>query len=78
MYTIYFYNGLRVGLRAGEHRLLRLCNIFVKESYIIFDERLSKTFNGGLKDLKKPRFIKHKCRDVVHQHYPRLAALYSV
>ena len=47
-------------LRADKHRLLRLCNIFVKENYFIFSESLSKTFHGGLKDLKKkPRFIKH-------------------
>ena len=79
MYTIYFYNGKLFGLRAGEHRLLRLCSIFVKENYIIFDESLSKTFHGGLKDLKKkPRFIKHKCHDVGHQHDRCLAALYSV
>ena len=31
MFTIYFYNGKLFGLRAGEHRLLRLCNIFVKK-----------------------------------------------
>ena len=78
MYTIYFYNGKLFGFRAGEHRLLRLCNIFVKENYIIFDESLSKTFHGGLKDLKKLRFIKHKCHDVGHQRDRCLAALYSV
>lgn len=59
MYTIYFYNGKLFGLRACEHRLLRFCNICVKENLIIFDESLSKTFHGGLKDLKKkPRLIK--------------------
>ena len=43
MYTMYFYNGKLFGLRACEHRLLRFCNICVKENMIIFDESLSKT-----------------------------------
>lgn len=75
-----FYNGKLFGLRSGEHRLLRLCNNFVKENYITFDESLrSETFHGGLRDLKKePRFIKHKCHEVGHQHDRCLATLYSV
>ena len=70
MYTIYFYNGKLFGPRACEHRLLRFCNICVKENLIIFDESLSKTFQGGLKDLKKkPHLIKHKCHEIgVWQH----------
>ena len=44
MHTIYFYNGKLFGLRAGEHRLFRFCNTFVKENLIIFDESLCKTF----------------------------------
>ena len=69
MYTIYFYNGKRFGLRACEHRLLRSCNICVKENLIIFDESLSKTFHGGLKDLKKKlRLIKHKCHEIGDEH----------
>ena len=55
-----------------------LCNIFVKENNIIFDESLFKTFHGGLKDLKKkPRFIKHKCHEVGHQYDRCLTALHS-
>lgn len=79
MNTIYFYNGKMFGLRAGEHRLLRLCNIYVKENLIIFDESLSKTFHGGLKELKNtPRFIQHKCHDIGSQHNRCLAALYTM
>ena len=51
--TLYFYNGKLFGLRANEHRLLRISNIVLVDNLIIFDQRLSKTFHGGLKDLKK-------------------------
>ena len=79
MYTIYFFNGKLFGLRACEHRLLRFCNICVKESLIIFYESLSKTFHGGLKDLKKkPRLIKHKCHEIGDEHDRCLAASYSL
>ena len=79
MYTIYFYNGKLFGLRACEHRLLRFCNICVKENLTIFDESLSITFHGGLKNLKKkPRLIKHKCHEIGVEHDRCLAALYSV
>ena len=78
MYTIQFYNGKLFGLLAGEHRLLRLCNIFVKENYI-FDESFSRIFDGSLNDLKKrPRSIKHLCHEVGHQHDRCLAAGCSV
>ena len=61
--TLYFYNGKLFGLRANEHRLLRISNIVLVDNLIIFDETLSKTFHGGLKDLKKQaRYIKHICR----------------
>ena len=51
----------------------------VKENLIIFDESFSKTFHGGLKDLKKkPRLIKHKCHEIGVEHDRFLAALYSV
>lgn len=40
---------------------------------------MSKTFHGGLKDLKqKPRLIKHKCHEIGDEHDRCLAALYSV
>lgn len=53
LHTIYFYNGKLFGLRANEHRLLRVGNIVVQENLIIFDESISKTFHGGLKDLSR-------------------------
>ena len=60
--TVYFYNGKLFGLRAKEHRQLRYINIRVENNFIIFDESVSKTFHGGLNDLKyKPRFVKHFC-----------------
>ena len=56
--TVHFYNGKLFGLRAGEHRLIRLSNIVVEGNKIVFDEFRSKTYKGGLKDLKnKPRYI---------------------
>ncbi|XP_068724188.1 zinc finger MYM-type protein 3-like [Montipora capricornis] len=36
--TVYFYNGKLFGLRAGEHRLIRLSNIVVEGNKIVFDE----------------------------------------
>ena len=79
MYTLYFYNGKLFGLQGGKYRLLRFCNICVKENLIIFNESLFKTFHSRLKDLeKKPRLIKHKCRQIDDEHDRCLAALYSV
>ena len=76
--TIYFYNGKLFGLRAGEHRLLRLANIVVNDNVIVFDESCSKTFKGGLKDLNcKPRYIEHVCHDKAQLHSPCLASMYS-
>ena len=48
--TPYFYNGKLFGLRANEHRLLRISNIILVDNLIIFYESLSKTFHGGLKN----------------------------
>lgn len=76
---VYFYNGNIVGLRAGEHRLLRKCNIIIQENFIIFDESLSKTFHCGLNDLtKKPRYVKHKCHEFREIHFPCLLSMYSL
>ena len=64
--TLYFYNGKLFGLRPNEHRLLRISNIVLVNNLIIFDESLSKTFHGGLKDLKKQaRYIKHICHQPI-------------
>jgi hypothetical protein len=67
LHTVYYFNGKLFGLRAvaGEHRLLRLANIIVKENIIIFDESCCKTYRGGLDDLKnKPRYIEHECHAI--------------
>jgi hypothetical protein len=77
--TVYFYNGKLFGLRSNEHRMLRVCNIKVLDNFIIFDETSSKTFHGGLKDLKKePRYIKHECHKVGEIHTPCLLSIYSL
>ena len=77
--TVYFYNGKLFGLRAGEHRLIRLSNIVVEGNKIVFDEFRGKTYKGGLKDLKnKPRYIEHICHENRESHSPCLALMYSV
>lgn len=47
--TICFIKGKLFGLRAGEHRLLRLRSSFVKENYIIFDDVCLKRFTAARK-----------------------------
>ena len=72
--AVYFYNGKLFCLRAGEHRLIRLSNIVVEGNKIVFDEFRSKTYKGGLKDLKnKPRYIVHICHKNGESHSPCLA-----
>ena len=80
LHTMYFYNGKLFGLRGGEHRLLRVSNITVQGSHIIFDECMSKTFHGGLKDLtRKLRYIEHFCHELEKaDHQPCLLSLYSL
>jgi hypothetical protein len=52
MYTVYYFNGKLFGIRAGEHRCLRLTDIEVESESIIYRENSSKTFHGGINDLK--------------------------
>ena len=67
------------GLRAGEHRLIRLSNIVVEGNKIVFDEFRGKTYKGGVKDSKnKPRYIEHICHENGESHSPCLPLLYSV
>ena len=67
------------GLRSNEHRLLRVSNIILKDNFIIFDESVSKTFHGGLRDLKKTsKFIKHKCHELGQSHGRCLQSLYRL
>ena len=68
--TIYFYNGKLFVLRSTEHRNLRYSNFSIDSESVTYDESVSKTYHGGLKDLKyKPRVVKHVCcagKDVGH------------
>ena len=60
--TVYFYNGKLFGLRGGEHRNINLQNIRVSENKIRFEENVSKTFHGGICDVKYiPRSVTHIC-----------------
>lgn len=70
--TIYFYNGKLFGIRAKEHRNLRIQNFKLESGAIIYKEGVSKTFHGGLKDLKyKPREVRHVCCTYAKKnHYP--------
>lgn len=78
MNTVYYYNGKLFGLRAGEHRSLRLNDIEIKSGSIIFRENSSKTFHGGIKDLKKkPRVIRHICHNESEQHERCLVLIYK-
>ena len=80
--TLYFYNGKlfgTFGLRTNGHRLLRISNIVLVDNLIIFDESLSKTFHGGLKDLKKQaRYVKHICHEPNEIHDSCLQSLYRL
>ena len=68
--TIYFYTGKLFGLRSTEHRNLRYSNFSIDSESVTYDESVSKTYHGGLRDLKyKPRLVKHVCcagKDVGH------------
>ena len=73
VYTIYFHMGKIFGLRACEHRELRLSNFVIEKNKICYRENIFKTFYGGLKDLKKkPRMVTHSCHeddDSVHEPF---------
>ena len=50
--TVYFYNGKLFGLRGGEHRNITVRNIRVSDDCLRFEENSSKSFHGGICDLK--------------------------
>ena len=50
--TIYFYNGKVFGLRGGDHRNVVVNNFEIGSSFIKFEENASKTYHGGLCDIK--------------------------
>ena len=68
-------NGKLFGLRSKEHRGLRFFNFGVDLDSVTYDESVSKTYHGGLKDLKyKPRVVRHVfCvgKDVNHSRCSR-------
>lgn len=77
--VVYFYNGKLFGLRASEHRNICLNNFEIGENYIRFEENVSKTYHGGLLDLKyEPRVVKHVCHEVGQKHYPCLVDMYRL
>ena len=67
------------GLRSKEHRNLQYYNFRIEFNCIIYDETVSKTYHGGLKDLKyKPRVVKHVCCvDKNDKHFPCLVNCYT-
>ena len=62
--TVYFYNGKLFGLRSTEHRQTTLNNSEVGDNFIKFEENVSKTFHGGLTDLKYQSRVKILTRDL--------------
>ena len=63
LHTIYFYNGKIFGMRSQEHRQLRLDDNKIEDDQtIIYRENISKTFHGGIADMKKRgRAVKYLC-----------------
>ena len=53
LYTLYFYIVKMFWLRPCEHRKLRLSNFVIEDNAITYRENISKTCQGGLRDLKK-------------------------
>ena len=77
--TVYYYNGKLFGIRAKEHRDLRFQNIRVDNNYIIYDETVSKTYHGGLNQLKyQPRVSKHFCHEANTMHSRCLVNIYKL
>jgi hypothetical protein len=63
LHNLFLYRKI-FGLRACEHRQLRLSNFVIENNKICYRENISKTFHGGLKDLnKKPRMVTHYCHE---------------
>ncbi|RUA04572.1 MAG: hypothetical protein DSY43_06040 [Gammaproteobacteria bacterium] len=67
------------GLRASEHRMLRLRDVKVGSDFIRYEENTSKTFHGGIKDLKKKaRIVNHICHKDDNQDHERcLCKIYN-
>ena len=57
--TMYFYNGKIFGLRGGDHRKIVVNKFEIGPNFIKFEENASKTYHGGICDLKYvPRKLK--------------------
>ena len=77
--SVYYYNGKLFGIRLGEHRNITLNNFEVGSNYIQFKENVSKTFHGGLRDLKYvPRRARHVCHGEGQKHDRCLVELYKL
>ena len=77
---VYFYNGKLFGLRSVEHRHITLNNFVIGDNFIKFEENVSKTFHGGLLDLKyEPRVVRHICYEEGKEHtMPCLVKIYRL
>ena len=76
--SVYYYNGKLFGLRRGEHRNITVNNFEVGSNYIAFEENVSKTFHGGLSDLKYvPRKVRHVCHEEGEKHERCLVEIYK-
>ena len=77
--TIYFYNGKVFGLRGGDHRNIVVNNFEIGPNFIKFEENASKTYHGGLCDLKYvPRVVKHVCHSIEEKHEPCLVEIFRL
>jgi len=77
--TVYFYNGKLFGLRGGEHRNIVVNNFEIGSNFLTFTENASKTFHGGLRDLKYvPRVVKHVCHERRAKHDRCLLDIYRL
>ena len=77
--TIYFYNGKVFGLRGGDHRNIVVNNFEIGSNFIKFEENASKTYHGGLCDIKYvPRVVKHVCHSTEEKHEPCLVEIFRL
>ena len=77
--VVFYYNGKLCGLHGGEHRQICLKNFEIGDNYICFKENESKTFVGGLLDLKyEPCVMRHICHSVGEHHEPCLIEYYRL
>ena len=80
VHRLFLFNGKLFGLRGVEHRNLTIANFEVGFNYIRFEENISKTYHGGLFDLKYAEFrvVKHVCHSLNVKHDHCLVDLYNL